>query len=92
MPVLRLAVQVAPNARQSEVAGMSDGLLRIRLQAQPIEGRANLELTRFLASRLGLPKSAVTVVQGMSARRKTVELRLEQDLSQEQVLARLLET
>lgn len=89
MSVLRLPVQVSPNARQSEVAGEVEGVLRIRLQAQPIEGRANQELIRFLAERLRLPKSAVTVVQGASSRRKTLELRFAEEISLQEVKARL---
>lgn len=92
MSVLRLPVQVSPNARQSEVAGEVEGVLRIRLQAQPVEGRANQALIRFLADRLGLPKSAVAVVQGASSRRKTVELRFAQDISLAEVKARLSAT
>ncbi len=89
MSVLRLSVQVAPNAKKSEVAGEVEGVLRIRLQAQPIEGRANQELIRFLASRLGLPKSAVTLLHGEGSRRKTVELRFAQDVSLDEVKTRL---
>lgn len=74
MPAVRLLVQVVPNARKSEVAGEMDGVLRIRLQAQPIEGRANEELVRLLAKLLGVSKSSVQVVQGQSARRKLVEI------------------
>ena len=72
--LVRLSVQVVPHARKSEVAGEMDGVLRIRLQAQPIEGRANEELVRFLAKLLGVRKSGVHVVQGQSARRKVLEI------------------
>jgi uncharacterized protein (TIGR00251 family) len=72
---LRLTVQVAPNARKSETAGVLDGALKIRLQAQPIEGRANEALVRFIATQLGVPKSAVAITHGLASRRKTVEVR-----------------
>lgn len=39
-----------------------------------MEGEANAELVAFLAKRLGVPKSAVTIVRGESARRKVVEV------------------
>lgn len=78
--VVRLAVQVVPNARKSEVAGEVEGVIRIRLQAQPIEGRANEELVRMLAKLLGVSKSSVEVVQGQTGRRKLVEIRSNMDL------------
>ena len=78
--VVRLAVQVVPNARKSEVAGEVEGVIRIRLQAQPIEGRANEELVRMLAKLLGVSKASVEVVQGQTGRRKLVEIRSNMDL------------
>jgi len=71
---VRLLVQVAPNAKKSEVAGVHDEALKIRLQAQPIEGQANDALIRYLAARLAVPKSAVTIAHGHTSRRKTIDV------------------
>lgn len=71
---LRIAVQLAPNARQNEVCGVHDDALKIRLQAPPIEGRANEALLRFLADRLGVAKSAVTLLHGQTSKRKVVRI------------------
>lgn len=87
---VRLSVLVVPNARKSEVAGEMDGVLRIRLQAQPIEGRANEELVRFLAKLLGVSKSGVQVVQGLSARRKVIEIQCPSGWDAEGVKQKLL--
>ena len=48
---IRLSVQVLPNAKKTEVVGLIDGALKIRLKAQPIEGQANEELIRFIATK-----------------------------------------
>lgn len=71
---VRLSIQVTPNARRSEVGGIAEGVLRIRLQAPPVDGKANEALVRFLADALGLPKNAVAVVAGHASRRKIVEI------------------
>lgn len=71
---VRISVQLAPNARQNEICGIHDGALKIRLQAQPIEGRANEALLRFLADRLGVAKSAVTLLHGHTSKRKVVSV------------------
>ena len=70
--VLTLAVQ--PNARQTEVVGLHDGALRVKLAAPPIDGQANLALTAWLAKELGLPKRAVSLRRGVAARHKQVEI------------------
>ncbi|TFW05237.1 DUF167 domain-containing protein [Oxalobacteraceae bacterium OM1] len=69
---VRLSVQVAPNAKKTEVAGIVDDALKIRLHAQPIEGRANDVLVRYLAHVLDVPRSTVTITHGLSSKRKTV--------------------
>jgi len=72
---IRLAVIAAPRASRTEITGVAEGRLRVRLAAPPVEGEANHELVRYLARTLGVPRSAVAVTAGASGRRKTVEVR-----------------
>jgi uncharacterized protein YggU (UPF0235/DUF167 family) len=44
------------------------------LAAPPVDGKANAALIEFVADRLGLPKSAVRLVNGQTSRRKILEL------------------
>jgi hypothetical protein len=67
-----LLVAVIPNAKRTEAVGLHDGCLRVRLQAPPLEGRANDALVAWIASQLGLPKRAVQLQRGAASRRKRV--------------------
>ncbi len=72
----KLHVKATPNARTSEIAGWEDDplhgrILRVRIAAPPTEGKANAALRVFLADRLGLPKSQVTLEKGDTSRIKT---------------------
>lgn len=71
---VRLAVQISANAKKTEVIGVLDDALKLKLQAQPIEGKANEALIRYLADRLGVPKSAVTLTHGHTNKRKLLEI------------------
>lgn len=71
---IRIAVQIAPNAKKSEVAGVHEDALKIRVHAQPIEGKANEALLRYLADVLGVPKSAVSITHGHTGKRKIIEI------------------
>ncbi len=71
---VRLAVQITPNAKKTEVIGVLDDALKIKLQAQPIEGKANEALVRYLAKALGVSRSAVTITHGLSNKRKLIEV------------------
>lgn len=69
-----LLVRVNPGARKSEIMGEAGGRLRIRLQAPPVEGKANKELAKFIARELGLKKNRVTLTAGEKSREKTLLL------------------
>ena len=69
-----LKVRVTAGAKRSEVIGESGGRLRVRLQARPVEGKANRELTRFLARELGLKKNRVWLTAGEKSREKNILL------------------
>jgi hypothetical protein len=51
---------------------MHGDAVKIRLAAPPVDGAANEELIRFLAEKLDMPRSAVTIASGHSGRRKMV--------------------
>jgi uncharacterized protein (TIGR00251 family) len=72
MSAQRFTVHVQPRAARTQVAGMHDGCVKIRLAAPPVEGAANAELIAFVASKLDVPKSRVHLVAGDTSRRKTL--------------------
>lgn len=72
--VITLFLYVQPGAKHTEVCGLHDGLLKIRLKAPPIEGRANEALQLFLASRFGVPSKQVKLLRGAKSRKKVFEI------------------
>ena len=69
-----LAIKAVPNAPRSAVAGWLGEALKVKVQAPPVEGRANEALCDFLAEQLGLPRRAVTVLRGDTSRLKLVRI------------------
>jgi uncharacterized protein YggU (UPF0235/DUF167 family) len=65
---------VIPNAKSTTAQGTHDGVLKLRLAAAPIDGRANEALCNWVAEQLDLPKRAVRVRRGASSRLKQVEI------------------
>ncbi|HUB29037.1 MAG TPA: DUF167 domain-containing protein [Terracidiphilus sp.] len=74
-----LAVRAQPGARKTAITGVygegDAAQLKISVHAPPIEGRANEELTVFLARTFKLPKSSIELVSGQSSRSKVFLLR-----------------
>lgn len=69
-----LTLHIQPGAKKSEVAGVHGDALKIRLAAPPVDGKANAALIDFLAARLGLSKSQLSLKSGQTSRRKVLEL------------------
>ena len=57
-----LTLHIQPGAKKTEVAGLHGDALKIRLAAPPVDGKANTALIDFIAERLGLAKSAVSLL------------------------------
>jgi uncharacterized protein len=71
---VRIQLHIQPRAARTELAGAFGDALKVRLKSPPVDGAANEELVRFLAERLGVPRSSVALVAGHSGRRKTVRV------------------
>jgi uncharacterized protein (TIGR00251 family) len=69
-----LAIRVQPRAKRTEVAGERGEVVVIRVNAPPVDGRANEAVCRLIAKRLGVPRTAVRIVRGESARDKLVRI------------------
>ncbi len=69
-----ITLHIQPGAKKTEVAGLHGEALKIRLAAPPVDGKANAALIGFVAKRLGLAKSAVSLKSGLSSRHKVLEI------------------
>lgn len=65
-------LSIVPGAKRTELIGLHDHALRIRLQAPPVDGKANDALMAWLSSELGMPRRSIELLRGASSRRKQV--------------------
>jgi uncharacterized protein (TIGR00251 family) len=73
-PSATLSVRVTPRSGKEGIAGCEEGVVRVRLNAPPVEGKANEALARFLAKALGVPRGRVILVAGERGRNKIVRV------------------
>jgi uncharacterized protein len=67
-------VKVQPRARQNAITGELDGGLKLSLTAPPVEGEANQACIEFLANRLRVPRSSITIASGQNNPRKVIRV------------------
>ncbi len=69
-----LKLRIHPGAKRSAVNGLFAQAVKIDLQAPPVDGKANVALLKFLASELGISRSAVELKSGECSRDKVVKI------------------
>ncbi|KTC73889.1 hypothetical protein Lbir_0945 [Legionella birminghamensis] len=69
---LILYLYIQPGAKKTEICGLHGQSLKIKLAAPPVDGKANKALIKFLAVKLGVALSAISLRAGEKSRTKTV--------------------
>jgi len=72
---IRLAVQITPNAKKTEVVDILEDVLKLKLHAPPVDGKANEALIRYIAEVLHVPKTSISITHGFTSKRKLLEIR-----------------
>ena len=67
-----LAVTVTPRSSRNQLEQLSDGSLRVRITAPPVDGAANAILLKFLADLLAVPHTHLTIASGETGRQKRI--------------------
>lgn len=71
---MRVTVRVHPGAKRAAVGGEHDGALVVRVRERAVDGRATEAALTAVATALGVPRRAVTLVGGTTNRTKTLEV------------------
>ena len=71
---VEIALYVQPGAKKTELAGEHDGALKLRVNAPPVEGKANATVIAFIAERCDVAKNRVALVAGELSRHKRVRI------------------
>ena len=83
---VRLEVHIQPNSSRNKITGYADGVLKVKIAAPPVEGKANQKLIEFLSGIFDITKSSITIDSGLTGKRKIL---LIDNLSAEEIKERL---
>ena len=70
----KLSVKVKPGSRQQKIKIGEDGVMTVWLKSPPVDGKANAELIKVLATRYHVSKSQVCIRGGGKSRLKRIEI------------------
>ncbi|PKN81286.1 MAG: YggU family protein [Deltaproteobacteria bacterium HGW-Deltaproteobacteria-1] len=69
---LSFDIHVNPHASRAGISGISEGMLKLKVTAPPVEGAANEACIDLLAKTLKLRKSQMKISAGAKGRKKTI--------------------
>jgi hypothetical protein len=71
---LMVPLHVQPRARQTQIAGIHNGALKVKISAPPVDDAANRAIVEYFSKTLCLPKSHVRIVAGQKSRDKLLHI------------------
>lgn len=69
-----LTLKVTPRAKRTEVSGVDPDWLRLRIQAPPVDGKANDAIITFFAESFKIHRRSVEICTGDTTRLKRIKL------------------
>ena len=69
-------IKISPNAKKNEILKNSDET-KIKITAQPIDGKANKALIEFLSKLFKIPKTSIVIIKGETSKEKTVLFKIQ---------------
>ena len=70
----RLKVRVTPNARKNVVVSWTEDVIRLKIKAPAVEGKANAALIEYFSELTDVPRSKIEVKAGEKSRIKLIEI------------------
>ncbi len=67
-------VKVIPGSSKNIIAGVYNGMMKVRLAAPPEKGRANQAMIELFAEKFNISKSSIVIVSGLTAKIKQIAL------------------
>ena len=69
-----LTIKATPRAKRTEVSGFDPDWIRLRIQAPPVDGKANEAIIAFFAEAFNIHRRAVEICTGDTSRLKRIKL------------------
>ena len=64
-------IKIVPNSSKNDIV-LEDEFVKVKITAQPIEGKANKALIEFLSKKFKIPKTSIEIVKGETNKEKTL--------------------
>lgn len=71
---LDVPLHVQPRARRTELVGIHNGALKLKVSAPPVDDAANRAVVEFFSELMGIPRSRIQIIAGLKSRDKVLRI------------------
>lgn len=71
---IRFEVKVQPRSSQNQITGEVEGVMKVRLNSPPVDGKANQALINLLSKIFAVPKKNITIIRGETNTSKLIQI------------------
>ena len=82
---IRFNLRVVPKSSKNILSVIDEGVVKLKINAPPIDGKANLACIKFLSDVFNVSKSQISIVSGDKSKTKVIEV-----LGDPEILAKIL--
>lgn len=80
-----IRLRISPNASKNQI--LKDGdIIKLKITAQPIEGKANKAVIEFISKQFKVPKTSIEIVKGETSKDKTIFITTKDDSKKQTIL------
>ncbi|MDX1491050.1 MAG: DUF167 family protein [Pseudohongiellaceae bacterium] len=69
-----MSCKLQPKAAKDEFVEISEGRMKIRITAPPVDGKANKHLIKFLAKQFKVAQSNIDIISGETSKLKRIRI------------------
>lgn len=69
-----IKIKVIPGASENKIIGMWQDMLKLKVTAQPEDGKANKACIELISKKFGIPRNKVRLLKGHTSREKLIEI------------------
>lgn len=66
-----MKLRVSPNSSKNQIVPEGE-IIKLKITAQPIEGKANKAVIEYLSKLLKVPKTSIEIIKGETSKDKTI--------------------
>ena len=81
---LKIHIKIVPNSSKNDII-IENGVVKVKVTAQPIENKANKALIEVLSKKIKVPKTMIEIVKGLTSKEKTILIKINDNAKSEEI-------